>query len=143
MARPAKITAEVVEFAAFARARRIPKSAIKRLLSERFGLKARSCETVFARAREEEIKASGKSIDQHRSEMFALFNSFIADKDVTVRNKLIAAEHLCKLLGLNRPDRIELSGPDGGAIEVKKEIDLTQLSDEELQVLLKLKGEDA
>lgn len=136
MARPAKITDQSVECAIRLLAFRAPKGEVKRMLSKRFKLSARSSERVMARAREEIAEASGKTIDQHRMDAFATLEQIIADKKTTTRERILAQAELSKLLGLNKAERIEVSGPDGGAIQTEqKAFDPKNCTPEQLAAL--------
>ncbi len=46
------------------------------------------------------------------------------------------AQHRAKLLGLYAPDRMELSGPDGGPVRKNVQLDLSQLTEEQLIALV-------
>lgn len=139
MARPPKITDQSVESAIRLFSCYTPKSEIKRYLAKRYKLAARSCETVFARAREEIRNAAGRSIDEWRVEGVANLTAIIAHKDTSVRERILAQAELNKMLGLNRPERIEVSGPDGGAIQTEqKQFDPKNCTPEQLATLREL-----
>lgn len=48
---------------------------------------------------------------------------------------VVAQRALCDLLGLNAPARHEVTGKDGDPIEIKKKLDLSQFTDEELALI--------
>lgn len=130
-----KISDAAVNITVLALSRMMPKSAIKKLLAEQYNLSARSSERVLARAREEIRAKAGQTIDEHRTDIVSFYRGIISDSAAPLRLKILAAEGLQKLLGLNRPERIEVSGPEGGAIKMESKQDLANLSAEELAVL--------
>lgn len=54
-------------------------------------------------------------------------------KDLELARKVMA--DIRKLLGLDEPERKEISGPGGGPVETVTKIDVRELSDEELDTL--------
>lgn len=120
MARPPKITDHSVESAIRLLSCYTPKSEIKRYLSSRYKLSARSCETVLARAREAIADSAGRSLDEWRRDGVANLTAIVADKKTSVRERILAQAELNKLLGLNRAERIEVSGPAGGPIQTEQ-----------------------
>lgn len=140
-ANPQKITDAVVELTIDMLARRVQKGDIKRVLKERFALVARGAERALSRARAEMLKRTGAAKDDHRANAMQFYESIIratgqpavfapsgqliraATPGPTVREKLIAQERIDALLGLEVPQRVELTGSGGGAIKAIVGID--------------------
>ncbi len=120
MARPRKITPECIRIARELAARRIPKGTIKRTLGEQYGLTARSVERVMARVREEALEEFSRPKSDHQADAMEFYSSVIRDPKASVRDKIRAQEGLDRLYGLSAQFRasVELSGPDGNAIQV-------------------------
>lgn len=135
MPRFCKITPECIEFALAEMSKLSSKSTQKKLLKEKFSLSARSCERVLSRAREEFVRRAGKSIDELRMEASNFYMGIMANAEEPVLARLRAMEGYVKLYGLARPERIEVSGPDGGEIKVANKPSLDGLTPEQLAVL--------
>jgi hypothetical protein len=134
MARPAKICEEAVNLAELALSRRLHKCDIKALLKKQYGLEPRSVERVLARARERLIERSNKTVDHHRDDAYAFYDAIIRDSAAPIRFKILAQERIDRLLGLQRPERLELTGQGGGPVEVTAP-DYSKLSLDELKML--------
>jgi hypothetical protein len=76
------------------------KGEIKRLLKQRFGISARSCERYLARARELLRERTGADLDEHRALSLGFYESVIRDPATTTREQLLAQKRIDKLLGL-------------------------------------------
>ena len=154
--RPPKITEEAVDLCVELLARRMTKGAIKAALKTQFDVAARSCETVLARAREEMLERSGRDKGQHRTDALAFYEAVLRDEgsptvelspavkdesgNVVVpavirparpapsaREKLHAQERIDRLLGLEVPQQVQLTGADGGPIKALVGIDLDKV----------------
>jgi hypothetical protein len=99
-------------FTAFLLSRYARKGEIKSLLKARFGVSARTCERLLARARELLLEGTGASPEEHRLRAFSFYVSVIRDPASTLRERMLAQKRIDKLLGL------ELRGP---AAEVGRE----------------------
>jgi hypothetical protein len=78
----------------------LQKRVIKRRLAKRYGVNPRTCETYLARARELIVQASGRARPEWRAESLAFYESVIADRLASTRDKVKARERIDKLLGL-------------------------------------------
>ena len=117
--RPPKINDEAVTAAIRLLSCLTPKSAIKNLLAQEHNLAPRSVERVLARARAEIVKEAGRPASEFKIDGVANLCSIIADPKTTVRERILAQAELNKMLGLCRPERVEVSGPDGAATRVE------------------------
>ena len=122
MARPRKISDEAIRVARELMARRMPKATIKTVLDKTFQLGPRSCETVFARVREEINREFDRPKEQHQADSMSFYESVIRDPKASNRDKIRAQEGIDRLLGLSAQftQRVELSGPDGQPVEIAK-----------------------
>lgn len=120
MARPRKITPECERVAAELLARRLTKGTIKLALAQQFKLGPRSIETVLARVREAAIANFQRPKAEHQGEAIAFYETVIRDPKAKNADKIRAQERIDWLLGLSAQFRtsVELSGPDGQAIQV-------------------------
>src|SRR5690242_6202438 len=82
--------------------RSLRKGEVKHLLRVRYGVSARTCERLLARARARLREQTGASPDEHRADAFAFYTSVIRDPDASLRDKLLAQKRIDKLLGVER-----------------------------------------
>lgn len=93
---------------------------VKRQLSAMFNVSPRSVERYMTRAREELVKMAGAE-DQEELKGRLVFVCFrcIRDSNATWKEKLMAIDRICNMIrGLRAESRVELSGREGGPIEV-------------------------
>jgi hypothetical protein len=110
-----------VELAAILLGQRMLKHAVIAILKERFGISARTCETLLARARELLVARSGKSHEEHFNEAAAYWLSILQDPRYDIYVKMRAEENLERLYGLwRRPGSlaVEMTGDKSTAITV-------------------------
>jgi hypothetical protein len=107
---------ERVAFTVFLLSRHARKSEIKRLLKARFGVSARTCERLLARARGLLRESTGAPPQEHRLRSYAFYLSVIRDPAATLREKMLAQKRIDKLLGLElRGKAVEPGeGTEGG-----------------------------
>jgi hypothetical protein len=104
-----------VAFTAFLLSRYAHKGEIKRLLKARFGVSARTCERLLARAREVLLKATGAPPEEHRLQSYSFYVSVLRDPAATLRERMLAQKRIDKLLGLELRPAGEVereAGPD-------------------------------
>lgn len=130
-----KVNDQALQFCVVALARMVNKASIKKTLAEKFSLGARSAENYLARAREEIRQRAGRSLDDLKIDAAAYYQSIMADQTTAMRERILALEGFVRLFGLARPERIEVSGPDGGEIKVANKPSLDGLTPEQLAVL--------
>lgn len=94
--------AERVEHTAFLLSRRLYKCDIKRLLKKRYGVRARACETYLARARALLVADSGKPKEEHAKDALRFWESIVAGKDATLKDRMDAQDHIESLVGVER-----------------------------------------
>lgn len=132
---PDKICDEAVQLAEEMLCRREHKANVKVALWEKFRIQYRTAETVISRARARIMERSGKSIEEHRADAYAFYDSILRDPIAETRERIVAQARIDKLLGLQRPDRIEHTGANGDAIKVDTSYDFTKLAPDELDAL--------
>jgi hypothetical protein len=112
-------------------------------MSERLGVSASSAHRAVLRSLARTAADLGESADALRSLelqrldalLAGLWPAASAGDPAAVSVALRVSERRAKLLGLDAPSRRELSGADGGPIEIAPTIDLTRLSDADLATL--------
>jgi len=130
-----KICDEAVQLAEELLCRREHKSKVKVVLWEKFRIQYRTAETVISRARARIMERSGKTIEEHRADAYAFYDSILRDPVADTRERIVAQARIDKLLGLQRPDRIEHTGANGEAIKVDASYDFSKLAPDELDAL--------
>jgi hypothetical protein len=85
---------------------------------ERWRCHWRTVDRIVARARKEIFDRLGRSKEQFRCESLAFYEAMTADPKASVAEKTKARQRIDDLLGLDAPKRSELSGPDGGPLDV-------------------------
>lgn len=103
--------------------------AVKRVIAERYGLSPRSVEPYLRRARVEKLEATGKPIEEHRSDSFAFYQAIVADPKAPVRDRIRAQQSIDRLLGLCMPVKMDASGV---LVNTTPE-ELSRMDDEQLQ----------
>jgi hypothetical protein len=95
----------------------------------------RTVENYIARAREQIIASSADEAAWHAARALARYERLYWRASVKgdLGQCRQTEEAIVRLLGLSAPERRELSGPGGGPLEAQ--VDLSRLSDEELEVL--------
>lgn len=101
---------------------------IKRMAAAKFGVKPRTIEHYLTEVRNERIEESGRTVDDHRADSFHFYISVLRDKKADPRDKIKAQERIDKLLGLERPQKVESKNLD---ISLTPE-ELAKMTDEEL-----------
>lgn len=137
MARPVQAGEDAIALAELALSRRLHKSAVKRLIMAQFKVGARTAETVISRARGRLLERTNRNVEEHRADSYSFYDSVLRDQAAPIRMKLIAQERIDRLLGLQRPERIELTGQNGGPVAVAQ-VDFSSLSKTELKKLTQL-----
>jgi hypothetical protein len=94
-----------VAYAAHLLSRYWHKGEVKKALKERYGISARECETLLARARTLIRDRLGTPPEEHRCQSYSFYVSVLRDPAATLREKMLAQKRIDKLLGL------ELRGP--------------------------------
>lgn len=89
---------------------------IKRAIAAKYGCSTRSVEVPISRAREILVAESGRSREEHRAESLAFYSRMKGDDKAKDRDRLLAQERIDKLLGLESPNKTELSGPGGAPL---------------------------
>lgn len=117
MARPVKADESAVTLAIALLSARQEKHIIKAALKAKYKIHARTAETVISRARERIRQQTTRSPDEHRLDAYAFYNSIVSDTERSAKERILAQERIDKLLGLQRPERLEVSGPNAGPIE--------------------------
>jgi len=111
--KPVKPSAEElrdrVEFTVFLLSRRLYKCDIKRILKKRYNVEFRACEDYLARARKILLEDTGRTREQHRIESLRLYESIVAGDGSSVRDILHAQERIDKLLGLEAPQKHDVT----------------------------------
>lgn len=96
------------------------KGMIKKVMMEKFGLGPRGTEEYISRARGIMIKDAQQDRQILVGESAAFFKDMMRKPNARDADKLRAAEALNQLFGLNAPARQEVSGPNGGPIQIVK-----------------------
>jgi hypothetical protein len=89
-----------IEYTAHLLSQRLLKCDIKRLLIRRYSITARTCEDYLSRAREALILKTGLDKSEHKIKSLAYYESVLANKRASVRDKLNAQSNIDGLLGL-------------------------------------------
>jgi hypothetical protein len=99
----------------------------------------RTVENYIARAREQIIASSADEAAWHAAEALARYERLYWRASVKgdLGQCRQVEEAIVRLLGLSAPERRELSGPAGAPLQA--EVDLSLLTDEELEVLAALR----
>jgi hypothetical protein len=94
--------AERIEMCRSMLLRRVPKSTVKKAVRQRFGLDIDhgTIERYLTRAREGMLIDLTRGRQNHRATSLALYESIVADRTATHRDKVKAQERIDKLLGL-------------------------------------------
>jgi hypothetical protein len=95
------------------------RTEIHQQMEKQFGVHWRTADRYLARAREALMKRLNKSKDEHRCESLAFYESVMRSGEAKASEKLMACKRKDELLGLDAPRRTEVSGPDGGKIELE------------------------
>lgn len=147
MSRTALVTSEpVIEVALEQLAKMAKKSVIREkvnvIVKKLTGkpCSARSFERIMARARVVQMEEEGKTKRQMRHESRRALEALIADPKVNAATKVRAIEAHAKLMALNAPQRVVMSGTgEGGAIKtdalISTKPNLKDLSDADLAAL--------
>ena len=94
----------------------VSKAAIKRALRGTYDVRYRTAENYVARARERILQMTGKPRAEHVADSYEFYRKVQADPKEKCIVRLKARERIDKLLGLETPQRRELSGA-GGQLE--------------------------
>lgn len=89
---------------------------VKRVCAVKFGCSPRSAERYIKAAREQLRDQAGLSDDDFRAQNLAPLQKIIADPKTSARAKIAAIKVVNRMYGLNKPQKHEISGPDGGDI---------------------------
>jgi ribosomal protein L23 len=89
------------------------KSEIKAAINEKYGIEARQCEDYLSEAKKRACERTGKSRKALRNDSYALYMSIATDETAPPLVRIKAQERVDRLLGLESPQRKELSGPGG------------------------------
>ena len=116
-------------------------SQIKKALRAQGVKPARTCMAYIARARARLLAECGLRIEDHRAEALAFYRSVLRSDTSSERGRILARERMDKILGLEAPNRTELSGPNGAPVQVADEVSLDHLSTETLRKLVRLADE--
>lgn len=95
---------------------RQPKHAIKRAMTERYGIGARTCERYLSRARAILLKELDGTPDGHKADAYLFYSSIISDKNESSRDRIKAQERIDKLLGLEGPIKFAQTDTQGNDI---------------------------
>ena len=90
---------------------------VKSKVATHFNLSPRTVERYLRRARDLMIKETGKPQIEHRAESLAFYQHVRKKHEEETRDRIRAQERIDKLLGLETPQRVEMSGPGGGPME--------------------------
>ena len=99
---------------------------IKRTLAERYKVKPRTVEDYIAEGRRRLRSHIEMSKSDLQAESVAFYQSVLRDTKASKRDRLYARKRIDELLGLEAPQRLEHSGPEGGPLQ-------HQLSDEPIE----------
>lgn len=123
-----------IEFVAKLVMLRKTTGAIKRMCNKRYGVSARTAENYLARARDSLKERAERPTVEYMAEAIRFYESIVGDVNQKAIDRIKAQNSIDKIRGLHSPDKLELTGRDGGPIQTE---DLTDLTDEELDVLIK------
>jgi hypothetical protein len=90
-------------------ATRTSKRVIKEVLLRSFGLHWRAAERAISQARERLLIESGKSEEECRGEALAAYVAIYRSPEASPREKILANDGICRLLGLNRPQCVRVT----------------------------------
>ncbi len=98
------------------------RGQIAETMNKKYGISARQTGDYASRAKALILQEVGRPKDEHRAESFAYFQNMSHDKDAPANVRLRARELIGNLLGLDAPKRAEISGPEGGKIEIEQKV---------------------
>lgn len=127
----------------------LSRYALHRQLCEKWNVHWRTVDIYIVRAREGLRNRLKRTQEEIRSNAVAFYEAIISDKrqhkDVRLRALAVKAqENLCKLLGVETPQKIEVTNPDGSMAgnSVAVQVLLNSMSVEQLQSIVDQMQED-
>lgn len=85
---------------------------IKRVVMGQYGVSYRTVADYIARARKQILADSLRPAHVHRAEALAFYRGVLADPEVPAAVKVRTNRYLCKLLGIEGPEKIEIIDVD-------------------------------
>lgn len=96
----------------------VQRSQLHKELTARWQCHWKTVDRIVGRARAELIKRLERSKEIFRSESLAFYEALCVDPKASVADKTRARQRIDDLLGLDAPKRSELSGVNGGPLDV-------------------------
>jgi len=118
-----------VAYAANLLARYAKKHEAFKLLMHRYGISARTCERILARARDDLARRHGQTKDGHHQDAYSFYSSILRDPASTLEQRMSAQQEICRLFGLYAPQRLAHGGDAEGEplrMEVRETIVTTR-----------------
>lgn len=131
-----------IEFTAYLISKDIPPSQINAQLRNRYQVSDRTALSYRKAAMKVIAEWTERSPESHRRESLAFYRSVIQDPQANMRDKLQARARLDCILGIESPQELRLTGPDGGPVEVRQQmahvVEVLVTSREEAKVILQM-----
>jgi hypothetical protein len=89
---------------------------VKAAIRGDYGVCADTVRTYIRRARKQILAQSKRPADVHRAEAVAFYKSLIGNPDVSDKTRVTAQRYLCKLLGLEGPEKHAITDAKGNDI---------------------------
>lgn len=97
---------------------------VNRILAKRYNVGWQTAINYLRYAKEELRKRLDRPVEEIRSNAVNFYEAVITDSQHPIMARIKAQIALCKLLGLDSPQKVELSGPDGKPIQQEAEMKL-------------------
>ena len=99
--------------------KRWQKWKIKKAIIKKWGVTPRTCENYLASARVGLVEQASAPTHDHTADAYGFYLSVVQDKTASTANKIKAQNSIDKLLGLEAPKRVQVSGDsDEAAVRV-------------------------
>lgn len=105
----------------------IHRCQIHEMFCDRWDVHWKTVDRIVDRARKRMMERLGRSKEIFRCESLAFYEAMTKNPEATVAEKIHARKRIDDLMGLDAPRRAEMSGPDGGAIEVAQRCVILEL----------------
>jgi hypothetical protein len=110
----------VTEVEAMLRAGPVLRGQLIRHIRTQFNVEYRMASEYIARARDRLILAVRRCKEDHRADSLSFYEGMIVSNTTSAREKLSARERIDKLLGLENPQQIEMSGRVDTGMDIAK-----------------------
>ena len=86
---------------------------IRRTVADRYKCSQDTVIRYLQRARKELLEETGRPVEEHIAEAYEVYGSILRSQNATLSERLKAQQAKCKLLGLNKPEKIAQTDGEG------------------------------